>query len=172
MQISEPVVGFLTSATHDLIARHGPKTIACQNVWKNVLQSVSSSTTLQNDSDLVFAVASGYAYTVLVTLLISGPTAGGFSVDLSVPATSYGCYGIFPDDIGPLTANNMAAGVNNCSKVYATMPAASCVLFFHAVVSNLTAGGNIQLRWAQGTSNGSNTSVMPGSNMMIFARGF
>jgi hypothetical protein len=172
MNISEPVVGFLTSASHDLIARHSIGVTGIQVATKEGLpQTVTNSTTLVDDNDLQLAVVTGWSYAGLLLLEVQGPVAGGFKLNLSAPANVYGEGGCFPDDIGPLAAGGTPAFTTNLTKTYATLSQSPSMLIIPFLICKLSASGTCKLQWAQGTADGAGTSLISGSTLILLRTG-
>ncbi len=131
-------------------------------VKKSSSESVTSSTTLQNDDDIVFNLPEPGVYNVIALLTIGGATAGDLKVAWAVSAgaaqlTTRRCIGpaigttAFDNTSMRMTAHNLTTEVS-----YGTAEAATGVIREEFLVE--TAGtGTVQLRWAQRTSSATAT---------------
>lgn len=137
-------------------------------VWipKTADESVTSSTTLQNDNELFFAVGANEIWAFDFMLWGHGPSAANIKVDFSIPTGAsarwygpgYGTGGSF-DLLGQLS-----------------VPTAFPIAMLHSTLEDwiikaegvlVTAGnsGTLQMQWAQNASNGTPTVVAKGSYM-------
>lgn len=133
---------------------------------KGADQSVTSSTTLVNDSALVVPVAASAVYDFDLQLFYTGGTTGSSDIKLAwtVPAatTIVGGALLVTNPLGvaltyftqstPATIFTASNGAAN------PLP----VRLWGTVTTSSTAG-NLQLQWAQNTSNGTATTVKAGS---------
>lgn len=128
-------------------------------VIKPTDQSVTSSTTLVNDADLVVPVAANATYLFFSYLDYEGAAAGDLKISWVVPASATLRWA----QIGQTTASAATTGLTGTettaysfgSDAAATLNA----LLMHG--SLLTAGtsGSLQLQWAQNASSGTATKV-------------
>lgn len=130
---------------------------------KTSTESVTSSVTLQNDDQLVVALAANSTYFVQMVIRYDGATAG----DIQVQFTGPGGATIFGQWVGnPFSA----AGLTDVRVVpliaFSAAEAFGCLgagtdtsLSFQGNVATGGSAGNLQLQWAQGTSNGTATRV-------------
>lgn len=138
-------------------------------VRKTADESVTSSTTLQNDDALLFAVGANEVWIVKFVLSIIGNTTGDFKAALTGPAGStvmmLPTAGLHVDfDPSNSTAsqsalNVKASGVSN-SFGNSTFPTA---VVLEGVIVNGATAGNLTLQWAQATSDGTATTVQANS---------
>lgn len=141
-------------------------------VQKASLQTVTSSTTLTNDSDLLFTdfQANG-VYVVTGYLIIVGVAAGDLIMDFTVPS---GCtYHWTPDSLNIQATTDSdilrIPDTTSGSRSVAAIPAASggpTVALPHAVFTMGSTTGNVQLRFAQFVSAANATGFGAGSYLM------
>ena len=133
---------------------------------KTADESVTSSTTLQDDNDLLIALASGEAVEFSGMLFV---TAGSATPDIkmafTVPAgaTLYWFGEWFENTIYGSTEGVV---IGSTAKSFNVGSNLTGVIKFNGVVVNSTTAGNLQLRWAQNTSNGNATKLKIGSHLM------
>lgn len=145
------------------------------NVWfQNVIaaiktstESVTSSVTVQNDDQLVVALAANSSYHVQASILYDGATAGDIRIAWTGPSGA--------TINGQLTGNPFNnTGFTDCRILPYTAFAAeeqfgalgtgtTSVVFFNGLVAIGSTAGNLQLQWAQGTSSGTATRVFGAS---------
>jgi hypothetical protein len=138
--------------------------------YKSADQSVTSSTTLVNDTALVVPVASSATYIFWCMLYFEGGTLN--SSDLkwgwTVPASTTMRYQAIY--VSPASVLNIARAGTDASVLAAASNGAgnsqTMQMFGTALVSSTS--GNLQLQWAQNTSNGTATIVHAGS--VLFAQ--
>jgi hypothetical protein len=127
-------------------------------------ETVTSSTTLQDDDELVFAVGANETWEVEVVLHSYGSNSGdlksGFTVPTGAVARS-ACAPGFMSNAGsnfgaiyPLIVDQTGSTFSGLSQ----LSAVTMVVRRALVVTGGTAG-NVQLQWAQNTSNGTGTVV-------------
>ncbi len=149
----------------DFMATNGSGTMTWTNIGKDQFkvkaadESLSSSTSLQDDDDLQFPVNNGEQWFVDVLLDLTGST-GGIKCAFSIPT-------------GSTMALNMCSNLNsgNTSHVHEWLrtsgTATSAITITNGVTSVNIRGvisvganaGNIKLQWAQSTSSGTATVV-------------
>lgn len=139
-------------------------------VRKTTSETVTSSTTLQNDDTLVLAMAATGVYEVAINVRYDGATGGDLKIGFSAPAAASFNFNavamsttaaLYTDDqtfIGELTSTPTfgCLGVGTV---------AGC-LIQGLLVGGGTAG-NFQFQWAQGTSSATSTRVFGGSYMTL-----
>jgi hypothetical protein len=139
-------------------------------VRKTIDEAVTSSVTLQADDQLFLPVAANSFYQLDCFLMYTGAAdpAGGFGLDWTGPAgfsmswASYGVNGAIA--AGSLTDHDVVAlsnnglrnhGSNNVGTVMSMRPA--------GVVATAGTAGTLTLRWAQGASNATATTLKANS---------
>jgi hypothetical protein len=135
--------------------------------WKTSTEAVTSSTTLQNDDNLVCAVTASGVYVVNWGLRMDGATAGDFKYAFTGPsgaAMTWESRGLAAGD-----ASNVAAISTDVAAIGTTVThgclgtgTTTRVMGSGLLIVSLTAG-NLTLQWAQGTSSGTATNLFAGS---------
>lgn len=139
-----------------------------QQVWKSADESVTSSTTLQNDDHLVLPLAANARYLLDGYLSYTGPTFAAGPADLKADWAIPSGASVRWSHNGPgsNTPNGIAATETNHSTAH--------VLGTYGTGTNITSrpagwvttgstAGNLQLRWAQNVSNGTPVTMRAGS---------
>lgn len=143
-------------------------------VIKQANQSVTSSTTLVNDSELVYALTAGRTYHVRCGLIANGATGGDIKVAWATTGTismlsSRSCTG--PGVSTATTADTTArvsasqTGLTTAFS-YGTDGTLQTGITEEFIVT-CTVGGNLQLQWAQNASSGTATTVGSGSWILL-----
>ena len=126
-------------------------------VIKSADEIVSNSTVLQNDNELLFAMAANETWEVELLLRAIGTAAAGFKFSLAMPAACAINGNFFPN----------AAGVWQRvidSGTYGPVMDANIVpVLIKVVVVNGANAGNFQLQWAQAGAEVSDTKVLKNS---------
>lgn len=133
-------------------------------------ESVTSSTTFQNDDHLALQVAANTNYWVICQILYTGNTSGDLKIGFLGPsgATFKWC----SDALGSAAVGN-ADDVSRSMQIISSSPVAGAitgndtVACCKGVLRVGSSGGTFRLRWAQGTSSGTATTVKSGSTFMI-----
>lgn len=139
-------------------------------IRKGTTESVTSSTTVQDDDHLLVALPVG-TWEVEAFLAPTGVTGGDCRVVWSNTGTMtfLGRFcrgpGAGATDIldGTFTGNTRAI---TSEIVYGTSSTSTQIAVYERILVEVTATGTLQLRWAQGTSSGTAT-VMNGSSQLI-----
>lgn len=134
-------------------------------IFKGTGESVTSSTTLQDDDALQFELAPGVRYAYEFNVNASGPTAADFKTAFAGPADMQGIkFAVGPaiaSGTGWISRENTSGrfSVHGLTTVttYALDTAGSAIREY-GWVSSVT-GGTFKLQWAQNTTNASATSV-------------
>lgn len=139
-------------------------------VRKTADESVTSSTTLQNDDALLFAIASSEVWVVEFVLFVVGNTSGDVKLAVTVPASASVYYGIVANSIpgsGYVAgSSNSATATSGDEKSADVMTSPGVVLVIKGYVANSTTAGNVTLQWAQAASSGTATTVKAGSHLI------
>jgi hypothetical protein len=122
---------------------------------KTSTESVTSSTTLQDDNDLTVTVAANSTYEVSCFLKYDGPAAADLKIQFSVPASAAFEYGVvklqsgasdatsvaheFGSQAGSTIVGTIGSGTNAACRVVGTLEVAG-------------TAGTFKLQWAQNTS--------------------
>lgn len=128
-------------------------------------ESINTSTTLQNDDDLVFPIAASEEWVADVNLDVGAAlVATGFKVAITVPAgaTMSLCAvaSAFPG-VNTFKRTTTSGAALDYTIVTAVDSNSSVRLFLR--VLNSTTAGSVQVQWAQSTSSGTDVTVRAGS---------
>lgn len=144
-------------------------------IWKTVSESVTSSTTMQDDDALTFTMLPGVLYEVDLYLSVSGNTAGDFKSQWSVPADATGG---LKQCIGPAAASSAGWVSRNDTNGRFTSHGFTTPVDYHiesngsfiwerGFISSAT-GGTFRLQWAQQVSNATAT-VISGNSFLKYS---
>lgn len=134
---------------------------------KTSRETVTSSTTLQNDNDFSFSVKANTTYTIHSTGVFFAPSSGGIQWVFSAPSGASGRLTIrslnasggeyFDADI-TTGAGNSAAALGATSFFTTTMS---------GYLTTSGTAGTLTFQWAQHTSNVTGTYIERGSTMIL-----
>jgi hypothetical protein len=136
---------------------------------KGLDESVTSSTTLQDDNDFTFAIAASEVWVLQLSLWIVGIVGGDFKYQLSVPSGATGGQGWQGLHASATTADAAdlftSAATDDFSIRVIGCVSASPYSFARVYynVFNSTNAGNVTLQWAQNASSGTSTTLKKGS---------
>ena len=135
-------------------------------------ESVTSSTTVQNDNDLTVVLAASATYEVEAFLIVTGPTAADIKTQWTVPSGATGsrlCVGPTPTAAGftgqGQTEARMSAHGWGTTVTYSIETAATVICERGPLVT--TTAGTLTLQWAQVTSNATATVVGTNSYLKV-----
>lgn len=140
---------------------------------KGASESVTNSTTLQDDDALTFTLVAGRRYLVEFCLSVQGPTAGDFKTAWSVPVDATG----IKDAVGP--ANTGSAGFvgRDDTNGRFSYHGFTTVVGYHIDTLGTSirekgwvesaTGGTLVLQWAQQTANATATQINSQSYLLI-----
>lgn len=138
--------------------------------WKTVSETVTSSTTLQNDNELFVPLEANATYFVHLFLLHdSDATAAGdikFGwAALSGATMQFGVHGANTSVTSStgVTSVNMQSRAFNEVAAFGGGDSAGTAAFAEGIIITAGTSGNLQLQWAQETSNAVATTVRVGS---------
>lgn len=126
-------------------------------------ESVSSSTTLQDDNDMTFTAANGTYYYFEYVIIYASPVGGGtpdLKIAMGESGTTAGVWeAVYPgtNDVGAI-----AGTLTDQTTTIAVGTGTSKRTFFGSG-THVGAGGSFKVRWAQNTSNANNTTLYTGS---------
>lgn len=133
---------------------------------KTARETVTSSTTLQNDDHFTFAVAANKTYQLQGLLFVSAANSGGFKWLFTVPsgttgrgATSGG--GTLYNGVDLDLATGLGASGSN------TITNNNVDIRFSGYLTTSSTAGNIVFQWAQNQSNATGTYIERGSIMTL-----
>lgn len=149
--------GNLERSNGTVWAKWGPQHRA---IVKAADESVSASTTLQDDNHLLFAIAVNETWIARFVLYILSASANpDFKYTIAVPAGATGKF--FENAAGTVQA--FAAPVS-----LALSAATDKVLIVDVSVTNAGTAGDVKLQWAQDTSDATATVVKAFSSLVAF----
>lgn len=134
--------------------------------YKTADESVTSSTTLQNDDALFLELAANTTYQVILQLAYNGGTQGSSDLKLawSAPSGATARFAAFWRDTSGANHQGVtdlttvsALGTNGTSNDYS--------LLLTGTIITGSAGGTLQVQWAQNTSSATPTTVRANSSL-------
>ena|SRR3990167_483290 len=144
----------MNAHVRDNLIELGPRVI------KSADESVTSSTTLQNDDHLVLAVDVNSRYILILDILWVGATAGDLKYAFTVPASAT-IFGFDSEQAG-----GVAVDLTGAIAVESGHGTAVQALRIVAVADIAGTSGNVQFQFAQNTSDATATTVKQGSRLM------
>jgi hypothetical protein len=140
--------------------------VGIRYVVKSADESVTSSTSLQNDDHLVLAIAANEKWVIDYTLIFSCASADpDAKIDFTVPSGAAGGYFrtyLAPDTFTPALAYPVGFAT---ATAFAVSTIEGPWISVRLWIRNGPNAGNVQLRWAQNTSDGDALSLLAGSFM-------
>lgn len=127
---------------------------------KEADETVTTNTTLQNDDELLFAVAANEVWQFEGVLSLSAPTAADFKMTFTGPAGAVGSFSVQYDSPAQGADIGASGALGESTSLALSIDGAS--LRFWGGIHNGSTAGNLTLQWAQDTSSGS-TTVRAGS---------
>jgi hypothetical protein len=141
------------------------KALAAKHKASN--ETISNSNTLQNDDDLVFAMAANDVWIITLILKTQILTASDFQFKIVTPSGATGTvlYHVFVDGTGQNVAGVLNVNINAAINF---LPGTSAIYEWRIelVIVNGSTAGNLQLQWAQVTAVAENTIVYAGSSLV------
>lgn len=140
-------------------------------VKKTSNESVTGSTVLQNDDQLLLGVDANTTYELSGLILYDGDAAGDLQIGWSAPASAsldYAAVGLgvtaalFTDDQTAYFNLSTAA-----PSVGAVGAGTTCPLLLAGLLVTSGTSGNLQFRWAQRTASATATRVLSGSYISL-----
>ena len=134
---------------------------------KRASETINNTTTIQNDDELVIAVAANTDYIMSMVLYFLSATTAVAGIDWAFSLPS-GAAGAATD-----VSNDSSGDANALTNIVTERIAAqenSTVLGAYHYVGHITVGetaGNAQLQWAQNTGVAENTTLIAGSSLML-----
>jgi len=144
-------------------------------VYKTGDESLNTSTALQADDELLFAIGANEVWEFEFVVYYLGNTTGEFRCGLTFPTTpteiSYDLFGPMQGTVangaGTSTDTTALTMLHSTSSAVAGQPFGAdtnqATVRLRGYVRNGANAGNVTLMWAQETSNGTNTTVKAGS---------
>lgn len=116
---------------------------------------LTTTTTLQNDNELVIPVAANTAYFIQGGLIVASPTAADLKINFTAPSGA--SFTIMADYVASAVATLSATTVSSITGIDGRgATTASAVRFGGALLVSSTAG-DFQLQWAQNAGSGTTT---------------
>ncbi len=137
-------------------------------VVKSSDESVTSSTTLQADDELLFAVAANETWLYRFGIFFTGNTTGDFKFEITGPTSHAMRYGVGSmEDTGGSTLMFRAGrdGTALAGFQAQATPTAN-MMRVDGIIANAGNAGNCTFEWAQNTSNGTATIVEQNSYLI------
>lgn len=129
-------------------------------IVKEADETVTNSNTVQNDDELLFAVAANEVWQFEGVLLLSAHPTPDFRVTFTGPTGAVGSFAA-AYSTGALDESVSSDALGNVLSFAAASQ--GTVLRFWGGIHNGANAGNLQLKWAQNTSDANNTKVLAGS---------
>lgn len=138
-------------------------------VLKTITESVASSTTLQNDDELVLAVAANSKYALEGYFLYDGSTAADLKVAFTVPTGATINWSPFAPTSGVGTTDYNVTVITTSGGTRGVACNGATVMSMQpkGYISVGATAGNLQLQFAQVASNATATRILAGSWMML-----
>jgi hypothetical protein len=139
-----------------------------QAVVKPTGQSVTSSTTIVNDIDLVLPVAANATYRIECFISFVAATGGDLKFTWAVPAGASMFYQAEHNEGGTTGLVNSVITYSDLNTIQAA--GGNSVVQAVGIKGNLltvSTAGNLQLQWAQNTSSATATTVRARSHLMM-----
>lgn len=141
-----------------------------QNAVKNGVQSVTSSTTLVDDNDMVFTLPGSGTYVWTTFLNYTGGTLGSSDLKCTFAYTGTSSFGVWGGaGIATSATTAIQAGGNSLGSTvsWGTSGGSFFTLHMHGSVF-ATSSGTLKLQWAQNTSSATSTNLRQGSFMQVW----
>lgn len=136
--------------------------------YKTARESITNSTTLQDDDDFVFAVEANKTYAINGFMAISAGAVGGFKWVFSVPSGASGRIN-FSCGASQAAVNvadtDITVGAGATAAIGITSTGQKVYCFGYVTISSTS--GNVIFRWAQNSSNATATYIERGSVMTL-----
>jgi len=135
-------------------------------------ETVNNSNALQDDDDLVSAVAANTNYIFRFVLFFTGNIAADIKFAITVPAAvtflRWGSGQMKYNVDGYNISMSPVVAASGTSTPVASRGATEAQFIIDGVLSNGANAGNLQLQWAQNVANASDTQVLPGSSLTVW----
>lgn len=137
-------------------------------VFKTADETVNNSNVLQNDDELLLAIAANEVWAFEINLYVSGNTTADFKAALVIPALATMLWAYIWDGSANFDACITASGASNNINLpgagtYGTIKITGCVF-------NGANAGNLQLQWAQVVATVVDTTVKKGSCLVAYKK--
>ena len=135
-----------------------------QIAWKTADETITSSTSFQNDDHLLVALAANATYLMRAQLMYSAATAADIKTEFAVPSGTTGELKVGAFGSGVSAAAELA---NLTDTVIFDGNALDAMALMFGTVTVSSTAGNLQLRWAQFASNGTGSVLRAGSYLEV-----
>lgn len=139
-------------------------------VIKTSTESVTSSTTVQDDNELSMTLNANSNYWLDGLLINDGAAAGDFKLQFVVPSGTIRWLADGPDSSAASTTDivdrNWKAG-SLTTIMGCIASGTSTILPVNGIIRTAASGGTFKLQWAQGTSNATATRVFADSFLRV-----
>ena len=144
-------------------------------IKKAATESVTSSTTLQNDDDFVVTLAANQIYKISLHVVATGAAAGDIKIAWAVTSTVTAKTNRHSDGPGTSTTDSgnsaaqRASGAHGLttSVTYGTDGTNGSKIVEDFLIDGGASGGTLTMQWAQNTSSGTATTVNSNSFLLI-----
>lgn len=168
------MTGFPSWTTSEVVTAAKMRQVSVDFVRKTADESVTSSTTLQNDDHLAYTVgATGtYAVDVYLFAVSAANAAGDINVGFSFPTGTMHWGGSGLDVTlassvdGTMSAGAHLSATSGTSAHGFGLSTATTLLVVHGLLI-ATATGTLQFMWCQNSSNANASTVKAGSYMLV-----
>ena len=135
-------------------------------VRKTADQTVNNSTTLVNDTHLLFAVLASEIWELELLVKVNSSAVADWKIAFTLPAAATML--MLPSDkIGGTSGSNLTDAVDaTTSRIYNHDGGSYNMLWLKAIYVGGANAGNIQLQWAQNTAEVSDTKVLANSYLI------
>lgn len=149
-------------------------------VRKSADETVTSTTTLQDDDELLFAIGASENWIAQVSLYVVTGSTADFRLAFTVPASATILVnGMAHGTSTDVSGSVVLAAIGDVYRIRAATPGGTIsltgssaniawVISLEVVVANSTTAGNVTLQFAQGTSDGANTTVKASSSLIAY----
>lgn len=130
-------------------------------VLKGADETVNSSTTLQDDDDLVLALSASQTYAFEAFIVYNAAAAPDYKCAFTVPSGATLYWEVVALNSSAVLTKFTTTSSGGAVSLVGT--GADIALTIHGVVIVSTTAGNLQYQFAQNTSDGGNTTTKAGS---------
>lgn len=168
MPIKDFVGGVIADVDADDLNRY---LIQSHHVIKPSNESVSNSTSFQNDDHLMVQVEANTNYWVVCQLLYTGATTGDLRMGYSAPSGSIFAWMTDAIAAGATSTTDIISRtmqtLDSVDAIAGSVGGSDSVAIGKGILRVGNVGGTFRFRFAQGTSNATSTTVLAGSILMI-----
>lgn len=134
-----------------------------QYVVKQTNQSRASSTSMIDDDELWYSLAPNATYEWELMVRVTGATGGDIRIEWAIPSGASMfrlCFGAAAGSNDQANANGVFAyRANTTDQIYGIPSSGNSAIYERGTIITSSANGDLQMRWAQGTSNSEPTVV-------------